>query len=73
MLGVGEHANWRTHLARIYGPADIPSGWPETMAPFDRLGAAAPTDGVRVVVVNLPELRQLRRNLSRRRKRRRAR
>jgi hypothetical protein len=61
MLGVGEHANWRTHLARIYDPADPTSGWPETMAAFDRLGAAARADGVRVAVVNLPDLHQLRR------------
>jgi lysophospholipase L1-like esterase len=60
MMGVGEHANWRIHFARIYDPADLTSGWPETMAAFDRLGAAARADDVRIAVVNLPELHQLR-------------
>lgn len=59
MLGVGEHANWRTHLTRIYDPADPTSGWSETMAAFDRLGASARADGVRVAVANLPDLHQL--------------
>jgi lysophospholipase L1-like esterase len=61
MLGIGEHVNWRTHLTRIYDPVDPTSGWPETVAAFERLGAAARADGARVAVVNLPDLHQLRR------------
>ena len=59
MLGIGAHRNWRTHLTKIYEPSDPSSGWAEAEVAFHELGVAARADGAPVVVVNLPELRQL--------------
>lgn len=59
MFGIGTYSHWKSHLARIYDPGDPSSGWLETVAAFDRLSKIARGRSVPVVVVNLPELRQL--------------
>ena len=59
MFEIAAYSHWRSHLTRIYDPADPTSGWAETVASFDCLSKIARAQRVPVVVVNLPELRQL--------------
>jgi hypothetical protein len=58
-LRVGQQTDWRSYYNGLYDEARNPGGWREVEASIRKLAAYCSHNGIRLLIVNYPELRVL--------------
>jgi lysophospholipase L1-like esterase len=58
-LRVGQQTDWRSYYNGLYDEARNPGGWREVQASIRKLAAYCSHNGIRLLIVNYPEIRVL--------------